>query len=386
MKRIIIIGAGASGVMCSLYLKKSIDDIEVIVLEQNASPLKKLLATGNGRCNLSNQNMTIDHYCGENIEKIKPILDYDIVDEFFKLGILTKYQGNLLYPRSEQALTVKNCLYEQAMNEGVIFLYNQEVKSIDYNHSCVLTNHQSFHFNEVIFAMGSPAGKLSGQTFDRYQIFKKLKLKVNPLIPCLVQMKSKPTFPALKGVRIKGTFTLFDQHHSYREKGEMLFTNDGVSGIAIMQLSRYFNHQPMTLEIDMFDDYSEKELSDLISLRLKQDHQHFYEGLVNSKIATFLEKKNLHSVREIVNILKHFQITIIGLRDESFAQVLKGGLSLNEVDEFLEIKAYPHLYAIGEVLDVAGHCGGYNLHFAFASAYWVSKAIERTYYAKNNKC
>lgn len=377
MKRIIIIGAGASGVLCSIYLKKTLLDVEVIVLEQNSSPLKKLLATGNGRCNLSNKNIHIDRYTGENISMIDDILNYDIVSEFNDLGILTKYQGDLLYPRSEQAITVKNCLMDQAENLGVVFLYEQEVINVNYNSFTLKTNKQSFHFDELVFAMGSPAGKLSGKTFDRYRIFDNLHLKVNPLIPSLVQMKTKPALSMLKGVRVKGTFTL---DNKYVEKGELLFTEDGVSGIAVMLLSRYF-HDKMSLEIDMFDDYSEKELYQLIEKRLNEDYNHFYDGLVNNKLASYLEKKNLKSSKEIVKALKHFKLDVIGLRDECFAQVLKGGLALEEVNSDLEIIKYPHMYAVGEILDVAGDCGGFNLHFAFASAYRVAKAIERKYYA-----
>lgn len=377
LKKIIIVGAGASGVLCSIYLKKFLSDVDVIVIEQNSSPLKKLLATGNGRCNLSNKYIHIDKYCGENIDFIKDILEYDIVTEFHDLGILTKYQGDLLYPRSEQAITVKNCLMDRAESLGVLFFYEQEVISVNYEKSLIKTKKQTFHFDELIFAMGSPAGKLSGKTFDRYYIFEKLNLKVNPLIPSLVQMKTKPIFPMLKGVRVKGTFKLGNQ---YVEKGELLFTEDGVSGIAVMLLSRYFKDD-MILEIDMFDDYTDKELYQFIEQRLKEDYIHFYDGLVNNKIAQYLEKKKLKTSKEIVNALKHFKIQIIGLRDETHAQVLKGGLALEEVSKDLEIIRYPHLYAIGEVLDVAGDCGGFNLHFAFASAYRAAKAIERKYYA-----
>lgn len=377
LKKIIIVGAGASGVLCSIYLKKFLSDVDVIVIEQNSSPLKKLLATGNGRCNLSNKYIHIDRYCGENIDFIKDILEYDIVTEFHDLGILTKYQGDLLYPRSEQAITVKNCLIDRAESLGVLFFYEQEVISVNYEKSLIKTKRQTFHFDELIFAMGSPAGKLSGKTFDRYYIFEKLNLKVNPLIPSLVQMKTKPIFPMLKGVRVKGTFKLGNQ---YVEKGELLFTEDGVSGIAVMLLSRYFKDD-MILEIDMFDDYTDKELYQFIEHRLKEDYIHFYDGLVNNKMARYLEKKKLKTSKEIVNALKHFKIQIIGLRDETHAQVLKGGLALEEVSKDLEIIRYPHLYAIGEVLDVAGDCGGFNLHFAFASAYRAAKAIERKYYA-----
>lgn len=383
MKRVIIAGAGASGVMCAIYLKKYLNDIEVIVLEQNTSALKKLTATGNGRCNLSNKNMSIDHFEGENISKIKHILDYDIVSEFYDLGILTKYQGDLLYPRSEQAITVKNCLLNKAESLGVIFLYDQTIQSIDYSLSKVKTNKQEFYFDEFVFAFGSPAGKLSGTTFERYQIFKKLNLKVNPLIPSLVQMKTKPSFSHLKGVRVKGTFTLYDEFNQYQQTGELLFTDDGVSGIAVMLLSRYFNNKKMYLEIDMFDDYSEKDLYKMINERLNTEYDHFYDGLVNNKIAQFLEKKNLKTTKEIVRALKHFKVEVIGLRDESYAQVLRGGLALEELDDFLQIIKYPHLFAVGEALDVAGDCGGYNLHFAFASAYTVAKAIERKYYAED---
>lgn len=383
MKKVIIIGAGASGVLTAIYLKKYINDIDVIVLEQNNTALKKLTATGNGRCNLSNKNIDIKHYEGQNIHKIKHVLDYDIVNEFYDLGILTKYQGELLYPRSEQAVTVKNCLLNKAESLGVLFLYEQIVQSVDYSQSIVHTNKQDFHYNELVFAMGSPAGKLSGTTFDRYKIFEKLNLKVNPLIPSLVQMKTNPAFPKLKGVRVKGTFTLMDKMNTFQEKGELLFTDDGVSGIAVMLLSRYFKGEKMTLEIDMFDDYSEKELFKMIDERLNQDYNHFYDGLVNNKLASFLEKRNLKTTKDIVNALKHFKVEVIGLRDESYAQVLRGGLALEEVDSSLEIMKYPHLYAVGEVLDVAGDCGGYNLHFAFASGYTVAKAIERKYYAEN---
>lgn len=383
MKKVIIIGAGASGVLTAIYLKKYINDIDVIVLEQNNTALKKLTATGNGRCNLSNKNIDIKHYEGQNIHKIKHILDYDIVNEFYDLGILTKYQGELLYPRSEQAVTVKNCLLNKAESLGVLFLYEQIVQSVDYSQSIVHTNKQDFHYNEIVFAMGSPAGKLSGTTFDRYKIFEKLNLKVNPLIPSLVQMKTNPAFPKLKGVRVKGTFTLMDKMNTFQEKGELLFTDDGVSGIAVMLLSRYFKGEKMTLEIDMFDDYSEKELFKMIDERLNQDYNYFYDGLVNNKLASFLEKRNLKTTKDIVNALKHFKVEVIGLRDESYAQVLRGGLALEEVDSSLEIMKYPHLYAVGEVLDVAGDCGGYNLHFAFASGYTVAKAIERKYYAEN---
>jgi hypothetical protein len=196
-------------------------------------------------------------------------------------------------------------------------------------------------------------------------------------------MKTKPAYPSLKGVKIKGTFSLYDKQQLIKkEKGELLFTDDGVSGIAIMNLSRYVN-KSLRLEIDMFDDYNEKELYKLIVFRQKEGYNHFYDGLVNTKLSHFLEKKGLTNPRDIVNMLKHFELNVISLRDETYAQVMKGGLSLEEVNSSLNLKKYPQMYAIGECLDVAGDCGGYNLHFAFASSYKVAKEIERKYYAED---
>ena len=375
MKKIIIVGAGASGVLCSIYLKQFMNNIEVIVLERNGSPLKKVLATGNGRCNLSNKDMSIIHYRSDNLDKVRSIIDYDIIEEFNNLGIMTKYINDLLYPRSEQAITIRDCLYNMSVDLGVKYVFNQEVIDLNYNKKMIYTKDHDYSFDECILAFGSPAGKLSGTSFKRFDMLRKLDLEIIDLKPSLVSMKTRPILKELKGVRVKGTFS-FEKH---QEKGELLFTDYGVSGIAIMQLSKYFVG-PSTLEIDLFNDYSDQELYKMIVERQKEVYNHFYDGMVNSKLADYLDRKNLTHPKEIVDALKHMKLEVMGLRDERYAQVMRGGLAIKEVDESLELIRYPHVYALGELLNVDGDCGGYNLHFAFACAYKAALGIERKYH------
>lgn len=384
MRKIVIVGAGASGVYLSVLLKQKYPQDDVIVLEQNQSPLKKLLATGNGRCNLSNQNMDQQYYDSDNLDIVQSIIqDFGMVSQMKEIGLYCLYQGHLLYPKSEQALSVKNVLMQRAQEAGVLFLYEQEVYRIEcQNQYRIVTSKQTFHADIVILAMGSEAGKLSGMNTSRYEILKQMHLKVVEPVPSLVQFYTSPVLKSLKGVRVKGTFSLVENEKCiHQEKGELLFTDYGVSGIAVMQLSSFYQkHHHYQLYIDFFDELSHNQLCQLLS---KQSSL-FLEGLMNHKIAKAFQKYQYLSIDQLVSLLKHYPLEIKGIREASYAQVIKGGLSLKEVTEDLELKQYPCIYAMGEILNVAGMCGGYNLHFAFASAYRVAKAIERNVYVKNS--
>ena len=388
LRKILIIGAGASGVYLSVILKQRLKKrCEVIVLEQKSSPLKKLLATGNGRCNLSHRNIDETSYQSDNQELVKDIVThFDMVEKMFDLGLYCVYQGDLLYPKSEQALSVKQVLMNAAIDNGVQFHYDEEVLSISYQQGYqVKTSKQSYFADDVVLSMGSEAGKLSGENTSRYDILRNLGLKVVDVMPSLVQMNTSPVIKSCKGVRVKGTFSLLENNQViHKEKGELLLTDYGVSGIAIMQLSAFCkkNHQ-YELSINFFDELDQKKLYEYIELRMNKRYNHFYDGLFNSKLSLYFEKMNLQSVQDIVNALTDFRLKVVSLRSYETAQVMKGGLSMHEVDKSLQMKKYPHMYAIGEILNVAGMCGGYNLHFAFASAYHVAKAIEREIYAKN---
>lgn len=388
MKKIIIVGAGASGVYLSILLKQKLEShCEIIVLEQNATSLKKLLATGNGRCNLSNRKMEADYFYTDQKEYVQEIISqFDMLKQMDELGLYCVYQGDLLYPKSEQSQSVKQVMMNHAEELGVCFFYGQEVIGIERKNRYLLhTVHQTYQADYVVFAMGSEAGKLSGVNSSRYDMLKKLKLNVIKSTPSLVQMTTLPVIKEFKGIRVKGTFSLLENGHCiHKEKGELLFTDYGVSGIAVMQLSAFYqeNHH-YELSIDFFDDQDEKKLYEYVELRMNKGYNHFYDGLFHSKISTYFAKRNLNSTLEIVKMFKDFRLQVTGIRSYETAQVMKGGLSLLEVNHDLQIKKYPQMYAVGEILNVAGLCGGYNLHFAFASAYRVAQAIEREFHAKN---
>lgn len=385
MRKIVIVGAGASGVYLSVLLKQKYPQDDVIVLEQNQSPLKKLLATGNGRCNLSNQNMDQQYYDSDNLDIVQSIIqDFDMVSQMKEIGLYCVYQGDLLYPKSEQALSVRNVFMQRSEEAGVVFQYEQEVLQIQrQKHQYLIkTNSQNIIADVIVLAMGSEAGKLSGMNESRYHILKQLQLKVIEPLPSLVQFYTSPVLKVLKGVRVKGTFSLMENDKCiHQEKGELLFTDYGVSGIAVMQLSSFYQkHHHYQLYIDFFDELSHNQLCQLLS---KQSSL-FLEGLMNHKIAKAFQKYQYLSIDQLVSLLKHYPLEIKGIREASYAQVMKGGLSLKEVTEDLELKQYPCIYAMGEILNVAGMCGGYNLHFALASAYRVAQAIERNVYVKNS--
>ncbi len=391
MKKMIIIGAGISGVYLSILLKQKYNNlIDVIVLEQNLTPLKKLLATGNGRCNLSNHNMNINFYQSDNQELVNHLINnFDMVDEMNKLGIMTRYQGELLYPRSEQALTVKNVMMEKAIHEGVLFIYDQNVISVQPNHYDIVvkTNETTYHCDYLTFAMGTEAGKLSGTQLNRYDMLRKLGLNVVPSSPSLVQMKTKPVLKDLKGVRIKGKFKLLENNQCiHEESGELLFTDYGVSGISVMQLSSYYkeghNYQ---IAMDFFEDMCLQDLKKYIEQRQNDDYNHIYDGMLNNKLANYIEKKKIKDSYSIAKYLKDFRLDIVGLCSYETAQVMKGGLSLKELNFNLSLNKYPNMFAIGEILNVAGMCGGYNIHFALSCAKKVADAIEVEEYVKNTK-
>lgn len=369
MKRIIIIGAGASGLFCAIKCKELMNNVDVIVLEANKQPLKKLLATGNGRCNLSNKSLSFDQYNGEVTKPIQEIISqFDDQKEFLEEGLLTKWMGNLLYPASEQAKSVAEVLLDRAHHLGIAILTEQTVISLKENNQGykIICEQASYDAYFVILAMGSQAGLLSTEN-DRQKIIGNL-LPMVPFRPSLTQMYTSPVLKSLKGVRVKAIVKLMDQDALLScEKGELLFTDYGVSGICVMQLSRFYE-PGCHLEIDMMPSLEEEELEAILK---KSPLTRPLMGLVNTKIEQYLFKN-----KEPVRMLKNLKLSITGLRDYKTSQVMQGGVVVRALDDNLESKRHPGLFVIGELLNVTGNCGGYNLHFAFASAKHVANAIE----------
>lgn len=365
METTVIIGAGASGLICGHELANA--NHNVIILEQSNKSGRKILASGNGRCNLSNTNLDMYFYNTDDSRIEKILHDFNAIDYFNQIGVMTKIVGTLVYPRTNQSLTVKNALMNNFDKLALIEECQATNIVIKDNSYVVQTNKGNYECDNIVIATGSPASLLSGE--NSYDLVKILDLKMTKLYPSLVQVKTKPAYRSLKGVRVKCIASLVvDGKVIERQEGEVLFSDNGLSGICIMQLSRLLPHHPgnQIISLDLLPEFNEIEVQELLHKRKEQFGNYYLEGMFNDKLA-----KVLGGIKD----LKHVCFKIINPYDYAKAQVMSGGVSLAEVNENLELIKYPNIYLAGELLDVDGDCGGYNLHFAFASGYHIARTI-----------
>lgn len=362
METIAIIGAGASGLACMNILNQT-KQYNIIVLEQSNKSARKILASGNGRCNVSNKNIDISAYNTDNTI-IKNIIEHFNVQQFFDLlSLKLRYEGNLIYPYSLSSQSVKNALMKNI--NDVSLIEECEVLQIKKEQQYkIITTRGVYFADKIVIATGSPANHLSGK--HNLDMLKKLKVKCIPFTPSLVQLKTKQVYKTLKGLRIKGIAQLYDDEQLIDQKnGEILFTDYGLSGICIMQLSRYLKdvNQPV-IHLNLLPDLNEKEIQ-----------KYGMNGLFHEKLSKLLQEKNINPRNMIFSV-----IDTMGIEK---AQVCHGGVCLDELDDDLQLKKYSNIYVCGEALDVDGDCGGYNLHFAFASGEYVARKIIGENYVKN---
>ena len=281
METIVIIGAGASGLACMNELLKE-NKYNIIILEQAKKAARKVLASGNGRCNVSNLNMDIMYYNHQDSFIEKLIKEFDVIDFFKQLSLKLRFEKNLVYPYSLSSLSVKNALMKNI--DQVSYIDECEVLSIKNNKSYeIITTNGHYQADKIVIATGSPASHLSGQ--NNLKMLEKMNVSLIPFTPSLVQVKTKPVFKALKGQRVKGIVTLYDQNQLIeKQTGEIMFTDYGLSGICVMQLSRYLEHlKNPKLVLNLLPDIEKEEL------------QHYgLEGFFHEKIVHVFKEKNRH--------------------------------------------------------------------------------------------
>ena len=344
----VIIGGGASGLAAAVKALKN--GKKILVLEAEKRVGKKILLAGNGRCNLSNKHLSADCY---NTRAVAEYLTHsgEVYDFFEEIGLKTRTLDGRIYPYSESGKSVLNLLRE-AVGESNI-LTEQTVKEISVEEEGFSVN--GIKTNNVILCTGSSA--TTGR--DCADLYKKFGHTAQKPSPVLVPLTTSTEFiKGLSGIRAKvrlsvktGEKTLFS------ECGEILFKDNGVSGILAMDASRYTDEK-CRLEIDFLPDITEAEA-------LRYVKRGKTEGLVQRMIALAAEKQAAYYNESVEKVLKKFIIEKISPCNASQAQVMRGGLSLEEFDEDLQSKLKNGLYACGEVLDADGRCGGYNLHWAF---------------------
>lgn len=382
IKKIAIIGGGASGVLSAILIKKYCK-CDVTIFEKQNRILKKVLNTGNGMCNITNEKCNdtdniLNYY---NTDKIKSILDRfnvsklkEVLDD---LGlIIISDDSGRYYPYSKKSSSVIDVLLREIERLNINVIVDTEI--VDIKEGFVLRdNYGGWHnFDYVIVSSGSK----SSINFENrmYDVLKKLGHAIVSTKASLVGFKVKENIKSLSGIRIKSTVSLYkDKNMISSSLGEVQFKDDGISGICVMELSRFYDKGNYFIELDLMNEYSEKELKDLINKYYKK-YKNINEcliGLLPKMLANEISKKS-NDINEVVYMIKHFKLSILDTYGFKFSQVTRGGVSLGSVDiNTLESKILKNLYICGEALDVDGTCGGYNLHFAWASAYAVASNI-----------
>ncbi len=404
MLTIAVIGGGAAGMAAALAAASR--GAAVFVYERQARVGRKLSVTGNGRCNLSNRNASPAHYHGEESGFVLPALRRmdaaGTLEHFRSLGLLTVTEPDgRVYPLSNTAGSVVDVLRYALEAAGVRVETGCEVKAVRKNRGAfqLLTDAETRRADRVVVACGGLAGERFGGTSLGYRLLEGLGHSCTPLRQGLVQLRSSSPFcRSLKGIRADALARVFLGDGLLREAaGEVQFTEYGLSGPVIFELSRWALSSPGTLvSLDLVRELPEEALRELLLRRSRRTPalplEDVFVGTVQNRIGRVLARSCGLELKKAVSDLteaeaarlaheaKHFTFPVIGDMGMPNAQVTVGGVRTSEFDpETLESRLCPGLYACGEILDVDGDCGGYNLQWAWSSgALAGASAAERT--------
>ena len=393
---IAVIGGGASGLMAAVTAKKS--GKEVIILERKDRILKKVLITGNGRCNITNVNANISNYFGKNISSVENILNrftpQDTMDFFNELGIICNEENRgKVYPLSGQASSVVDALRFEAERLGIKIeteFYVRKIEKDGFKFRIYSEDRKKIEAGRVILAAGGQSYPELGSNGSGFELAKELGHSVTKLSPSIVQLKTeKHQVKGLQGIKTDVAVTAYgDNKKICTYDGELLFTDYGISGNVVFNISFVMPlYKNVEFEIDFMEKFDYNELYEMLKERKRiLSHltmENYFNGMINKKLGQFLSKvsgieklskpvKDLNDsdIRKLCTVLKKYRVKILETTGFKNAQVTAGGVSLDEVNaETLESKIVKGLYFSGEVLDVYGECGGFNLQWAWASGY-----------------
>ena len=393
---LVVIGAGASGMMAAITAAR--ENKKVCILEKLDKVGKKLLATGNGKCNFTNANMHVNCFGGDEAF-IKNVLEQfpveDCLEFFHSIGIYPKNKNGYYYPNSEQAASVTNALLYELERLGVKIFYESIVKEITANTDevCVWTDKGCIIAKKLVIATGLLAAPKLGSDGSLFDVIKSLGHRFAPILPALCGFYCKGMkFKQVSGVRAHGTVAAYiDGKKVSEDTGEIQFTDYGLSGIPVFQISRdlskgLYAKRKVEIKLNLLPQFKKEELIDEINYRRSIGASisitALLNGLVNQKLADMIFEKvgidkqlyassvSVDEVFKIADLLQDITVTVTNYRDFEFAQVCTGGIPTSDIDHrTLESKFVPNVHFAGELLDVDGICGGYNLHFAWATGY-----------------
>ncbi|TDT52060.1 NAD(P)/FAD-dependent oxidoreductase [Fonticella tunisiensis] len=398
--QILVIGGGAAGLVAAIAAARNGSEVKII--ERMNRVGKKILATGNGRCNLTNVYANVDRYHGKNPWFIKDALEQfsveQTIDFFEELGVACKEERDgKVYPYSDQASSVLDVLRYELEELGVEEICDAEVVRIQptkKGFNVHTKNNEIIKGDKVILTAGGRAAPNLGSNGSGYKLALDLGHRMVETFPALVQLRlDSPHLKGINGVKFQGKAALGVRDKVLREEmGEILFTAYGISGPPIFQLSRKASEQLSEgnspwIEVDIFPDAGDKEVFDLIRRRLdyrpNKPLDFSFVGLLNKRLIPAVIKEadiaDMHKpcrevmpkeIKSIVNILKRWRFKITGTQSWTEAQVTAGGIDVEDVNPVtMESKLVPGFYLAGEILDIDGDCGGYNLQWAWSSGY-----------------
>ena len=394
-RQITVIGAGASGMAAALSALEQADG-QVTLYERQNRAGKKLLATGNGRCNLSNLHAAVEHYHGTSPEFVQQALAQfgpeQTLQWFRSLGLLSTAEGSgRVYPVTNTAASVLDVLRLALESRGAVFCCGQEVVSIQKKGGrFVLTDGtgRKTEADRLIIACGGPAGARVGGTDLGCRLLTSLGHECTQLRPSLVQVRCDNTWTkALKGIRADAALTLKQNGNTIEHmQGEVQFTDYGISGPAVFDLSRAasFSSKGAVVILDLLPETAFDQLNDYLKEKAKafpdMRAEYLFAGALHNTIGRTVVRRagisiDAHlssltesSIRAAAGLVKHFELPLIGTLGFEDAQVTAGGALTRQFDPLtMESRLVPGLYACGEVLDIDGDCGGYNLQWAWSS-------------------
>ncbi len=403
MADIIVVGGGAAGIVASITAARA--GYKVTLLEQNSKIGKKILVSGNGKCNIDNRYISSSRFHGQNPDFIEPFLkehDFNAVEKFFtSIGLeLIEGKEGKMFPMSQQANCVVELLEYEAKKTGVEIICGCTVTSVhkEADTFIIESSQGTKTSKKLLLASGSPAAPQLGGSDSGYNFAKIMGHSLIPSHPSLVQLCSDESWvKTCAGVKVSGSAKLYaNGQYITEKKGDLLFTNYGISGLAVLDISRevstrLVNYEYCELTMDLMPQLNKEKLTNLLLGRIKNESAKplslWLQGVLNKKlipvileqskcIATVERDLNRKEVGKLVYAIKNLKLSINDTKGFKGAEVATGGIDTTEVDpQTMESKLVPNLYFAGEILDVDGDRGGFNFHFAWVSGLKAGKHI-----------
>lgn len=377
MKRIAVIGGGPGGLTACYKIKEEHPDYQVVLFEKDEMIGKRIKVSGNGRCNLLNININQNDYY--NGEKINYILSYfnKYQNKFFSELNLHLYhdEEGRMYPITNSSKTVINAFINALNRKGVVIKLNEKFISLNKNNDkyLLITSCDKYIFDKVIFATGGASYLYKKEDYEN--IIKSLPYKINyeELLGVLCPIKVKEKInKACVGKRSKAKIYLYlNNDLIYEESGEILFKKDGISGIVIFNISRYIDYKKAnlySLKINFIDGIKKNDIDKELSVYSKKE-------VISSYVVEEIADLILSYYNNVYQGLSSFILHVDSLYSLNESQVTRGGILIEELNNDLSLKKDENIYFLGEMIDVDGKCGGYNIYFALASGYFVGSKI-----------